>query len=166
MQIDYPAFIPTDEESTEVSVPITKDEIEEALRSMQADSTPGLTGTTRNFLLWLLTVITKIFVEGYNDYILNHTGDSAFHWVKMRKIVFLPKIRKPKNKMDSYRPISLLEVFYKIGTKFLIKRVGKTVTERISRKNLESSPPRWQLKQIPIYKPSLEECTGLENHYR
>ena len=39
-----------------------------------ADSTPGLTGTTQNFFLWLLTVIPKIFVEGYNDYISNHIG--------------------------------------------------------------------------------------------
>ena len=101
MQIEYPAFIPTDEEITETIEPTTKAEIEEALRSMQADSTPGLTGTTRNFFLWLLTVILKIFVEGYNDNISNHTGDPPFQWVKMRKIVFIPKTGKPMNKTDS-----------------------------------------------------------------
>ena len=35
--------------------------------------------------------------------------------------------------MDSYRPISLLEIFYKIVAKIITKRKGNTVTERISR---------------------------------
>ena len=101
MQIENLAFIHRDEDITEAIEPITKAEIEEALRSMQADSTPGLTGTTRNFFLWLLTVNLKIFVEGYNDFISNHNGDPTFQWVKMRKIVFIPKTGKPMNKTDS-----------------------------------------------------------------
>ena len=53
--------------------------------------------------------------------------------MKKRKIVFIPKSGKPRDKVDSYRPISLLEIFYKIGAKIITKRIGNMVTERISR---------------------------------
>ena len=133
MQIKPSAFMPSEEEINDAREPITKAEIEEALRTMQPDYTPGLTGTMRNFFMWLLTVIPGLFTAGYNNYISNHTGDPAFSWVKKRKIVFIPKSRKPRDIVDSYQPISLLEIFYKIGAKIITKRIGNTVTERISR---------------------------------
>ena len=101
-QIEHPVFRPTDEENNATREPISKAEIEETLRTMQAESTPGLTRTTRHFFIWLLTVIPGLFTAGYNDCISNHTGDPAFSLVKKRKIVFIPKSGKPRDKVDSY----------------------------------------------------------------
>ena len=142
LQIEHPAFHPTEEEKEEASRQITLEEIKEALGSMQSESTPGLTGTTRSFFLWMITIIPRTFTEGYNDFIAHHTNNPAFQWVKKRKIVFIPKKGKPKERVESYRPISLLEVFYKIGAKILIKRIGNIVNDRISKTQFGFIPTR------------------------
>ena len=44
-----------------------------------------------------------------------------------------PKTWKTKNKIESYRPISLLEVYYKIIAKLLVNKLGKCVHKNISK---------------------------------
>ena len=95
----------------------------------------------------MLTMVPRTFTDLYN-YISNHTGEPVFEWVKKRKIVFIPKSGKPKNQVDSYQPISLLEIFYKIGAKILKKRTGKMVTVRISRTQFGFIPTKTYLHTI------------------
>ncbi len=44
---------------------------------------------------------------------------NAYKWVKKRKICFIPWPGRPKNKIESYRTISLLKVYNKILPKLL-----------------------------------------------
>ena len=95
---------------------------------MQNESTPGPSGTTKSFDLWLISMIPNLFAKGLNEYLNHHTEYKAHEWIKKHKIVFIPKPGRP-----SYRPISLLEVYYKIIAKLLANKLGKCVNKNISK---------------------------------
>ena len=51
---------------------------------------------------------------------------AALTWIKQRKVIYIPKAGKDPLLPSSYRPLSLLEVLYKIPAKILTDRTGQT----------------------------------------
>ena len=94
---------------------------------------PGPSGTTKSFFLWLISMIPNLFAKGLNEYLNHHTENKAHEWIKKRKIVFISKPVRPRNKIESYPPISLFEVYYKIIAKLLANKLGKCVNKNISK---------------------------------
>ena len=130
--IQHPAYTPSQEESEEANR-FSIDEITRVLKNMQNESTTGPSGTTKSFFLWLISMIPNLFAKGLNEYLNHHTENKAHEWIKKRKIIFIPKPGRPRNKIESYRPISLLEVYYKIIAKLLANKLGKCVNKNISK---------------------------------
>ena len=142
LHIQHPAHIPSQEENEEANKEFSIEEITRVLKNMQNESTPGPSGTTKSFFLWLISMIPNLFTKGLNEYLNHHTENSAFEWIKKRKIVFIPKPGRTRNKLENYRPISLLEVYYKVIAKLLANKLGKCVHKNISKSQFGFIPTR------------------------
>ena len=142
LNIQHPAYIPSQEDIEEASRDFSIDEITRVIKNMQNESTPGPSGTTKSFFLWLISMIPNLFAKGLNEYLNHHTESKSHEWIKKRKIVFIPKPGRPRNKIESYRPISLLEVYYKVIAKLLANKLGKCVHKNISKSQFGFIPTR------------------------
>ena len=92
----------------------------------------------------MMTVIPETLTKGYNQYLEQYSEDKSLDWIgldwigldgigldwigldwigldwaKNRKIFFIPKKGRPNKKLSSYRTISLLETYNKIGAKII-----------------------------------------------
>ena len=54
----------------------------------------------------------------------------TLHWIKQRKIVYIPKKSNPKKPGD-FRPLSMLETFYKIPSRIIANRISLALPEII-----------------------------------
>ena len=142
LNVPHPAHHPDEDDEENATRDFSLDEMREDLKSMQPDAAPGTTGTTRNYFLWLITMIPRTFAKGYNSFLKNHTNNPSFAWTKQRRIIFIPKPGKTPGIPSSYRPISLLKTFYKIGAKMLAKKVGKITNSRVSKSQFGFIPRR------------------------
>jgi len=66
LNIQHPAYIPSQEESEEANREFSIHEITRVLKNMQNESTPGPSGTTKSFFLWLISMIPNLFAKGLN----------------------------------------------------------------------------------------------------
>ena len=107
-----------------LDAPITMAEMYEALKHMKRDASPGSDGITVNFYIKFWPNI-KILV--YNS--LMHAEMSGQMSVSQRRslITLLPKKDKIPNDVKNLRPITLLNVDYKILTKALALRLQKVL---------------------------------------
>jgi len=53
----------------------------------------------------------------------------SLQWVKRRKVVYIPKPGKDRQIPSNYRPLSLLEVLYKIPAKIMTDRIGRLLPD-------------------------------------
>jgi hypothetical protein len=67
-----------------------------------------------------------------NQLVFNHelASHTLFQWIKERKVIYIPKKPHPTTPGD-YRPLSMLEVLYKIPSHVLAKRLSKAHPEII-----------------------------------
>ena len=104
---------------------ITTNEIKEALNSMQNGSCPGLSGRDKSYYAFLFDLFPNFFQGALNALISFPNLENSQHsWLKQRKIVFIPKKAKDLKNPANYRPISLLEVFYKLASKILANKLA------------------------------------------
>ena len=99
------------------------DEIKAALKSMSGSSSLGPSGQGKPIFSFFIKFFPNFFVDLSNE-ILNceQIENTSLAYLKNRKIIFLPKAKDCKNVTD-FRPISLLEFYYKILSKCLAKKV-------------------------------------------
>jgi len=124
MDITLPEL--TQDQQDQIGDDITRDEVKQALQKAKAHSAPGPTGQTLGFYKFIFQQIPYIFTRCIN--ILTFCDDildsAALAWIKQRKIIYIPKAGKDPHMPASYRPLSLLEVLYKIPAKILTDRIG------------------------------------------
>ena len=97
---------------------------------MKNFATPGLSNRGKLHYLFLFNLYPSFFTNAINQLILQDNLSSPnLAWIKNRKIIFIPKKNKNKNLCEAYRPISLLEVLYKIISKLLISQVTPFLDE-------------------------------------
>jgi hypothetical protein len=124
MDVTLPTLTP--DQQDHIGDEISRDEVASALRSAKAHSAPGPTGQTLGFYKYLFQQIPYIFTLCINRivYVDDLLDSPSLAWIKQRRIIYIPKPGKDPLLPSSYRPLSLLEVFYKIPAKILTDRIG------------------------------------------
>ena len=108
----------------------TESEVKEVIKSMRNFSTPGPTGRAKLFYLFLYNFSPSFFTKAINQLArVKNLSSPKYAWIKNRNIIFIPKKGKDRNLCESYRPISLLEVLYKIISKLLSSRITPFLDE-------------------------------------
>ena len=89
-------------------------------------------------------IFSQYSLEAFNFLLSNPDWENSVHsaYLKRRKIVFLPKKGKDPTRVENYRPISLLEVVYKLISKFLIEEIQEGVFRTASPNQFGFIPTR------------------------
>ncbi len=129
MDITLPTL--TDIQREQIGNEIDMDEVRQALQNAKSQSAPGPTGQTLGFYNYIFQQIPYTFTKCMN--IITYCDDildsPSLQWIKKRKVVHIPKPGKDRNLASSYRPLSLLEVQYKIPAKILTDRLGNILPD-------------------------------------
>ena len=117
------------ESRNELEGELTEKEILAALKKMKNNKSPGTDGFTSEIFKFFYNDI-KVFIkralnEGYNEGKLSISQRQGL-------ITYIPKGDKPKQFLKFWRPITLLNVIYKIASACIAERIKTTLTELIS----------------------------------
>ena len=104
----------------------TMEEVLEAINDANSVSAPGPTGQNITFYRLLFLEIPNIMTQALNELVyMPELGDlPRFRWIRHRKVVYIPKKPSPTTPSD-YRPLSMLEVLYKIPSRILAGRLTR-----------------------------------------
>jgi len=104
------------------------EEVVQALQEATEVSAPGPSGQTLTYFKLLFMEIPVLFTKALNQlaFVPGLVTSSQFQWIKKRKVIYIPKKTNPQTPAD-YRPLSLLEVLYKIPSRILSKRINKVL---------------------------------------
>ena len=98
------------------------------LKEMKLNKSPGNDGLSTEFYVLFWSVIGDIVVEALNE---SYTKGELSSSQKQAVITLIQKEGKDPLNITNYRPISLLNVDYKILTKVLSARIKKVLNEII-----------------------------------
>jgi hypothetical protein len=126
LQLDLPQISLEDQDM--LTDEITQAEIEDAINKAHEISAPGPSGQTITLYKLLFQEIPHIVTASINQLVFNSelARDQEFQWIKERKVIYIPKKPNPLFPGD-YRPLSMLEVLYKIPSRILAKRLTRTL---------------------------------------
>jgi len=112
----------------ELQEEFTMEEVAQALQEATEASAPGPSGQTLTYFKLLFMEIPILFTKALNQlvFVPELVNSSQFQWIKKRKVIYIPKKTNPQTPAD-YRPLSLLEVLYKIPSRILSKRINKVL---------------------------------------
>ena len=107
---------------------ITYEEAAKALKSMKNDKSPGTDGMTVNFFKFFWKDLGEFIIKS-----LNEGFEKGKMSITQREgiITCIPKGDKPREFLKNWRPISLLNVVYKIGSACIANRIKKVLPELI-----------------------------------
>ena len=127
-------------ESEKLEGLISKSEAGYILKSMKNNKSPGSDGFTTEFFkcFWkyLGTFIVRSLNYGYTIGQLSITQRQGI-------ITCIPKSNKPKHFLKNWRPISLLNIVYKIASGVVASRIKKTLDKLISKDQTGFLPGRY-----------------------
>uniref|UniRef100_A0A670HP09 Reverse transcriptase domain-containing protein n=1 Tax=Podarcis muralis TaxID=64176 RepID=A0A670HP09_PODMU len=118
---------------------ITQQEIEGAIQNMQLGKSPGPDGLTSKYYKILKDFLTQPLMEVCNKIL--EGGKAPESW-KEAFITLIPKVEAEKTQLKNYRPISLLNVDYKIFADILASRLKKVLNEVIHKDQAGFLPGR------------------------
>ena len=109
---------------------LTADECFEVLNTFKKNKSPGNEGLTAEFYISFWHLFGKILVESLNkSYQIGELSNSQ----KQGVITLILKQGKDKRYVSSYRPITLLDVDLKIGSKAIALRLSKVLPNIIGK---------------------------------
>ena len=116
--LDIPTL--SDEAVLALNKPISKNEVWETLKSMGSDNSPGLDGLPSEFYVTFFNDIIDLLLESYD-----YSFKEGLLSVSQRSglITRIPKKDKDPLYVKNYRPISLLNVDYKLLAKVMSTRL-------------------------------------------
>ena len=129
--LDMPQDIPvlTLQEKTSLEGEITLAEASLALRNMKNYKSPGSDGFTAEFLKFFWLQLGSFVVRSLND---GFRKGELSTTQKEGVIICIPKGDKSKDLIKNWRPISLLNVVYKIGSACIAKRLKSVLPSLIN----------------------------------
>ena len=117
------------EQSNEIEGKITLEEATAALKNMKNNKSPGSDGYPAEFfkVFWkdLGAFVVRSLNEGFEEGELSTTQKEGV-------IICIPKGEKPREYVKNWRPISLLNVVYKIGSACIANRIKKVLPALIN----------------------------------
>eukprot|EP00253_Pinus_taeda_P002680 PITA_02680 len=123
----FPRFI-EENEAEELSIPVTKEEVEAAMRNMAKDKSPGPDGWTVELFIHFFdqigSEITEVVEESRLKGEIYRPFNSTF-------IALIPKKDEPET-LEDFRPISLCNCIYKIIAKVIATRIVPILSRNIS----------------------------------
>ena len=105
---------------------ITEAECIKALKEMKNQNSPGSDGITVEFYKLFWNNIKQYYVNSIN---YSFESGSLTELQKQNIITLIPKENKDTTSLDNWRPISLLNVDYKIATKVIANRIKHIITK-------------------------------------
>ena len=129
----------TKEDNILLGGPITYEECQEAIRSFLNNKSPGIDGLPKEFYSKLFHIFGKHFVKVINfAYEIQQLLDSQ----RLGLITLLCKNHDESQLLKNWRPISLLNVDYKIISKVITKKLSKVLHKIIHPDQTSSIPGR------------------------
>ena len=127
--------------------PITLNELHNSLKAMNMGAVPGEDRLTVNFFLTFWDLVKGLLHASYL-----YAFDTGFLSITQRRglIRFLPKKDKKPLFVSSWRPITLLNVDYKILTKLFARRLAKFLP------NLVHKDQKWFIAGCTIHENLLD----------
>lgn len=118
----------TDQQKQTLDTNLTTDDFSEAVRSMQINSSPGSDGITSEFYKLFFKDLSPLFLamtkEIFEEEALTDSQNLSY-------ITLIPKESDDPTNMKHFRPISLLNVDYKIITKALTTKLSTVMPHLI-----------------------------------
>ncbi|KAL0431458.1 UNVERIFIED_CONTAM: hypothetical protein Sradi_0771800 [Sesamum radiatum] len=130
----------TPQEAGTLELPVTGDEIKEALFSIADDKAPGPNGFSTTFFKTSWSIIGKYVVKGIQEFF---QSGSLLQQTNATILALIPKVQLPIIVAD-YRPIACCNVVYKVITKVLVNRM-KGVLDLIVDPSQNAFVPRWKI---------------------
>lgn len=133
---------------------ITKKELLAALKTMEPEKSPGSDGLTSEFykFFWntIGTELTLVHLESINTGTLSLT----------QKEGIITSVHKsgPREELDNWRPISLLNIDYKILAKALASRLIYTLSDVVPHTQTASVPQRSILYNLSVIRDTIDYC--------
>jgi hypothetical protein len=102
------------------------DEVKYAIKEAHEVSAPGPSGQTIAFYKLLFLIMPNMMTRALNQLVFlpRLSEDEHLRWVQPRKVIYIPKGPLPSAPSD-YRPLSMLEVLYKIPSRILAARLNR-----------------------------------------
>lgn len=110
----------SDQFKSKCEQPITRTEITEAIKSLKKGKSPGNDGLTAEFYQHFLTTIEQPLLKALQTCI---TCDELSSTMKQGLICLIPKPEKDPVLIENWRPITLLNIDYKIFASIFAKRL-------------------------------------------
>ena len=110
--------------------PVSEAELKRAVFSMRSTSSPGPDGFTAPFYKTFWSELKDILLHSIREIEIEGCMPTEMH---DSIIILIPKKDKDSKKVENLRPISLLNVLYKIMTKTLAIRLARVIPDLINR---------------------------------
>ena len=150
-------------EQEELELPLTQKECLQTLRQCAKGKCPGSDGLSVEFYLHFWPLLGDKMVESFNyGFKQGHLNITQ----KQGIIKVVPKKRKNRLYLENWRPISLLNIDYKIAAKTIARRISKLLSKLISEDQTGYIKGRYIGQNIRLIKDilrvsSLEAIPGL-----
>ena len=124
---ELPTFSELEQKSLEGTITLKEASI--ALKNMQNNKSPGSDGFTVEFFKFFWSILGNFVVRSLNEGFRKNELSST---QKEGVIVCIPKGDRPKEYIQNWRPITLLNVVYKIGSSCIANRLKLILPSIIS----------------------------------
>ena len=118
----------TNEESEKLEGDIKLDELSKSLKNMKNEKSPGLDGFTVEFYKFFWLDLKHFILRSLN---YGYRNGSLSITQKQGIITCLPKPNKSRHYLKNWRPISLLNVVYKLASSVIANRLKTTLDKVI-----------------------------------
>ena len=136
---------------------VSQEEIETSMGQMENNKSPGPDGLPKEFYACFLSQLSPILLRVYDAmYELGTLSDSQ----KMSYITLLCKDEKHPELPKNYRPISLLNVDYKILTKLLCNRLRPLLADIVHPDQTCAVPGRSIIDSCNLIRDQLDFCNS------
>ena len=120
------------EQCDELEEEFTTAEVMQAIKDAKTISAPGPSGQTISIFKLMFLHNPQLITQALNQlvFVPHLATEKSLQWIQKRKVIYIPKKPVPLNPGD-YRPLSMLEVLYKIPARILAARLTKTLPQLI-----------------------------------